>query len=201
MKFLQHQHILTMIGVEADAVPAAVVGDTANAFPVMLLENAPCLSRSACAIEIGHFQRPVFGAVLFLQNSLTEDFDLPNTESELWIVLDDLHNRLSGPEVLNELEHFRGLFLLFGGEVSPFLKGAGNRSFRLVGIGPMPLFENVGAVCLCAPVCFLNMRRGEAVFDGGKAYRRGSKQEDMRVIGSGCRYLIRHTEIGRSEAM
>ena len=190
-----------MIGVEADAVPAAVVGDTANAFPVMLLENAPCLSRSACAIEIGHFQRPVFGAVLFLQNSLTEDFDLPNTESELWIVLDDLHNRLSGPEVLNELEHFRGLFLLFGGEVSPFLKGAGNRSFRLVGIGPMPLFENVGPVYICAPVCFLNMCRGEAVFDGGKAYRRGSKQEDMRVIGSGCRYLVRHAEIGRRKAI
>ena len=200
MKFLQHQHILTMIGVEANAVLATVVGDTANAFPVMLLENAPCFSRSACAVEVGHFQRPILGAVLFLQNGLTEGFDLPNTESKFWIILDDLHNSLSGVEVLNELEHFRGLFLLFGGEVSPFLKGAGNGGFCLVGIGPAPLFENVGTVRLCTSVCFLNMRRGEAVFDGGKAYRRGSKQEDMRVIGSGCRYLVRHTEIGRSEA-
>jgi len=201
MKFLQHQHILTMIGVEANAVLATVVGDTANAFPVMLLENAPCLSRSACAIEIGHFQRPVFGAVLFLQNGLTEGFNLPNTESEFRIIFDDFHNGLSGPEVLNELEHFRGLFLLFGGEVSPFLKGAGNGGFCLVGIGPAPLFENVGTVRLCTSVCFLNMRRGETVFDRGKAHGRGRKQENMRVIGSGCRYLVRHAEIGRRKAI
>ena len=45
------------------------------------------------------------------------------------------------------------------------------------------------------------VRRGKKVLGRGKAHGRGRKQENMRVIGSGCRYLFRHAEIGRRKAI
>ena len=52
MEFLKHQHALSVIGVKADTIPAAVIRDAADILRTVLCKNAVDALRNAILIAI-----------------------------------------------------------------------------------------------------------------------------------------------------
>ena len=200
-ELLEYKHILPVVAVKGNAPCGPVVCHPVNAPGVMGAVNAPCLSRTAGPVEIGHLQGPILHGVLLRRQGLPQQVNITDTKSHGGIIVNDLRGGQAVPDILDEPEHLRVFLRPFRWSLAPFLKCPRHRGFCLVGIRPSALLADVCPVFLYRSICLFYMSRGKTIFDSGKTHRRWNVEKQVRVICPRGRCFVGHAVIGRGKPL
>ena len=196
MEFLKHQHALSVIGIKADTIPAAVIRDAADILRTVLCKNAVCLAGAAVSVEIVHPDGAVLFHVSFRLDGVPQLIDILELEGETGLAADDFGVGHTLLHAAHEGVHGGGIFLCRRGDLTELKESVLHRSFGFLRVGPLAGFGDIVPVFHRSPKGFLDMCRWESVLDGTEPDGRMRKKIDMRMIGAGFSDLVCQTEIG-----
>ena len=148
MEFLKHQHALSVVGVEADAVPAAVIRDAADILRTVLCKNAVCLAGAAVSVEIVRLDRTVLFHVPFRLDGVPQLVDIFELEGETGLAADDLGVGHALFHAAHESIHGRGIFLCRRGDFAELKESVLHGSLCFLCVGPFTGFGDISV-----PIC------------------------------------------------
>ena len=199
MKFFKHENRVTGISIKLRHTSGCVIGNAADIFHRMFIEDASGLAGAAVAIKIMYFHITKNLPKRRIANILTKLINIPTLKCITGI---QCNNFCIGQSILHMLDHGSvsgTLFVRFTGHHTKLLERTFHTGISFIGAFPLSIFTDIFPILKAASFCRFNMGNGKPILDGTEPDRRCRVQEDVDMIGPGGRNFSSQAEVIRME--